>query len=221
MNKLIIAGIGPGDPDTMTASVKNALLCSDVIVGYTGYVDLIRDRYPDKEFRTTPMTKEVERCRLALESASQGEKTVLICSGDSSIYGMAALVYELRGESEDPEIEVLPGITAACSGSSLLGAPLTHDFAVISLSDRLTDWEKIQKRLEYAAMADFSIVLYNPASKGRPNHLRTACDILLKILPADLPCGIARNIGRENESGQILSLSALRDARVDRYASSP
>ena len=163
------------------------------------------------------MTKEADRCRMALDLARQGKDVVLICSGDSGIYGMAALVYELRGEAETPEIIVLPGITAACSGSALLGAPLTHDFAVISLSDRLTEWETIEKRLKASAEADLTIVLYNPASKGRPDHLRKACDILLDTLPGDRPCGIARAIGREGESTQMLTLRELRETAVDMF----
>ena len=155
---------------------------------------------------------------MALDLAAQGKNTVLICSGDSGIYGMAALVYELRSGSASPEIEVLPGITAACSGSSLLGAPLTHDFAVISLSDRLTPWEKIEKRLKNAAEADLSIVLYNPSSKSRADYLQKACDILLKVLPADRPCGIAHAIGRDGESSRILTLAELRDTPADMFS---
>ena len=137
---------------------------------------------------------------------------------DSGIYGMAALVYELRGNRTTPEISVVPGLTAACSGGALLGAPLTHDFAVISLSDRLTPWEKIERRLECAALGDLSIVLYNPRSKGRPDNLRMACDILLKHLPASRLCGVAHNIGREGEGCEILSLEDLRTADVDMFS---
>ena len=114
-------------------------------------------------------------------------------------------------------MEVIPGLTAACSGAALLGAPLTHDFAVVSLSDRLTPWEKIAARLRAAAGADLTIVLYNPASRGRPDHLRRAVDILLETLPADRPCGIARMIGREGEEGRVLTLGELRDAAVDMF----
>lgn len=218
MSKLIIAGIGPGDPESMTIKVDKALRSADVIIGYSVYIDLVKDLYPGKEFRTTPMTKEVERCQLALDMAKTGKTVVLICSGDSGIYGMASLVYELRGESGEPLIEVLPGITAACSGAAILGAPLTHDFAVISLSDRLTPWETIEKRLEHAAQADLSIVLYNPSSKSRPDHLRRACGILLRHLPADRLCGIAHEIGREGESTEILTLEKLQNTPTDMFA---
>lgn len=217
MHKLVIAGIGPGNRDSMTIGVDKALRSADTIVGYGVYVSLIEAEYPGKEYITTPMTKEVDRCRIALDKALQGKNTVMICSGDCGIYGMAALVYELRGESEDPEIEVLPGITAACSGGALLGAPLTHDFAVISLSDRLTPWEKIEKRLASAAQADLTIVLYNPASKSRPDTLRKSCGILLEHLPSDRPCGIARAIGREGESSRILTLGELKDTAADMF----
>ena len=217
MGKLTVVGIGPGNYDNMTIAADRALRECDVIVGYTVYVDLVQERYPGKELLSTPMTREAERCTLALEEAEK-RNVALVCSGDSGIYGMAALVYELRGERTAPEIEVVPGLTAACSGGALLGAPLTHDFAVISLSDRLTPWEKIEKRLECAAMGDLSIVLYNPRSKGRPDHLRRACDILIKQLPPDRLCGVAHNIGREGEGWEILTLEALRTAEVDMFS---
>ena len=217
MSKLSIVGIGPGDYDNMTVGADRALQCCDVIIGYHAYVDLVKQRYPGKEFLTTPMTQEVKRCQMALDIAREGKNVAMVCSGDSGIYGMAALIYELRGESSDPEIQVIPGLTAACSGAALLGAPLTHDFAVISLSDRLTPWEKIEKRLENAAMADLSIVIYNPASHGRPDYLRRACDILLRHLPGDRVCGIASRIGRDGESSRLLTLAELGTAPVDMF----
>lgn len=217
MGKLTVVGIGPGDYENMTVRADRALQECQVIVGYHVYVDLVKERYPDKEFLTTPMTKEADRCRMALEAARGGKHVSMVCSGDSGIYGMAALIYELRGETEEPEVEVIPGLTAACSGAALLGAPLTHDFAVISLSDRLTAWEKIAVRLEAAARADLSVVLYNPASRGRPDYLRRACEILLRTLPEDRPCGIARRIGREGESRLLLTLAQLRDFEADMF----
>lgn len=217
MSKLTVVGIGPGDYGDMTVRADRALGESRVIVGYTVYVDLVRSRYPDKEYLATPMTGEVKRCRMALDAAREGGNVAMVCSGDSGIYGMAALLYELRGEEPEPEIEVIPGLTAACSGGALLGAPLTHDFAVVSLSDRLTAWEVIEKRLEAAARADLTLVLYNPASRGRPDFLRRACDILLRILPEDRPCGVARNIGREGESCHVTTLARLRDVQADMF----
>ena len=217
MGKLTVVGIGPGDYENMTVRADRALQECQVIVGYHVYVDLVRERYPEKEFFTTPMMREADRCRMALEEAEKGKNVAMVCSGDSGIYGMAGLVYQLRGDRTEPEIAVIPGLTAACSGAALLGAPLTHDFAVISLSDRLTNWEKIEKRLSAAAEADLSIVLYNPASRGRPDYLQKACDILLKTLPQDRPCGVARSIGREGEDRVILSLGQLRDFEADMF----
>ena len=217
MGKLIVVGIGPGNYENMTVRADRALQACDTIIGYHVYVDLVKERYPDKVFLTTAMTRETQRCQMALEEARKEKNVAMVCSGDSGVYGMAALIYELRGESLEPEVEVIPGLTAACSGAALLGAPLTHDFAVISLSDRLTPWEKIEKRLEYAAKADLSIVLYNPASRGRPEHLRRACDILLKILPEDRPCAVAQHIGREGEKRRFFTLKELRDADVDMF----
>ena len=217
MGKLWIIGIGPGDYGNMTVRADEALRQCDVIIGYHVYVDLVKDRYPGKEYETTPMTRETARCEMALSRAREGKQTAMVCSGDSGIYGMAALIYELRGESTEPEVEVIPGLTAACSGAAVLGAPLTHDFAVISLSDRLTPWEKIEERLKAAAKADLSIVLYNPVSHSRPDHLKRACEILLQDLPGERICGIAQQIGREGENVRILCLEELKDADADMF----
>ena len=218
MAKVFVVGIGPGNYENMTVRADRALAECDVIVGYPVYVDLVKNRYPGKELVSTPMTQEARRCQMALELARDGKTVALVCSGDSGVYGMAALVYALRGENSEPEVEVVPGLTAACSGGALLGAPLTHDFAVISLSNRLTPWEKIEKRLACAAEADLGIVLYNPRSKGRPDNLRMACDILLRYLPEDRPCGVAHSIGREGEAGEYMTLGVLRDADVDMFS---
>lgn len=218
MGKLYVVGIGPGDYDNMTIRAGKVLEQSDLIIGYHVYVDLVKQWYPDKEYLTTPMTREAQRCRMALDEAAKGKNVALVCSGDSGIYGMAALVYELRGEDTEPQVEIVPGLTAACSGSALLGAPLTHDFAVISLSDRLTPWEKIERRLTAAAEADLSIVLYNPASHGRPDHLRRACGILRRVLPGDRLCAVARNIGREGQGKKLYTLEELENSRdVDMF----
>lgn len=217
MGKLTVVGIGPGNLENMTIAAERALDNAAAIVGYTVYAELVKPRWPDKEYFTTPMTKEADRCRMALEMARERD-VALVCSGDSGIYGMAALVYQLRGEAAGPEIEIIPGLTAACSGGALLGAPLTHDFAVVSLSDRLTPWEKIEKRLECAAVGDYSIVLYNPKSKGRPDNLRMACQILLRYLPAERPCGIAQCIGREGEGYTLTTLGELANAPADMFS---
>ena len=217
MGKVFVVGIGPGNEENRTIRADRALEACDVIAGYPVYVDLVKDRYPGKELVSTPMTQEARRCQMALDLAKSGKTVALVCSGDSGIYGMAALVYELRGENSEPEVEVVPGLTAACSGGAVLGAPLTHDFAVISLSDRLTPWETIEKRLRCAAEGDFALAIYNPASHGRPGHLKRACDILLRVLPEERLCGIVRNIGREGQSSRILTLGELQAADVDMF----
>ena len=215
--KLYVVSIGPGNYENMTIRADRALEESQVIVGYPVYVDLVKDRYPGKELLSTPMTQEADRCRMAIEEAKKGRTVSMVCSGDSGIYGMASLIYEILGGDPAVTVEVVPGLTAACSGGAVLGAPLTHDFAVISLSDRLTPWEKIEARLDYAAKADLSIVIYNPKSKGRPDHLRRACDILLRTLPEDRICGVVRNIGREGQEQTVLTLRELRDFDADMF----
>lgn len=218
MSKLYVVGIGPGNYENMTLRADHVLKECEVIVGYHVYVNLIKERYPDKEFLTTPMTRETQRCAMAIEETRKGRTVAMVCSGDSGIYGMAALIYQLRGEHDTPEIEVIPGLTAACSGGALLGAPLTHDFAVISLSDRLTPWEKIAKRLECAAIGDLTLMLYNPRSKGRPDNLKMACDILLKYMNQDRPCAVAHCIGREGEEAEYMTLGQLRNAQADMFS---
>ena len=217
MKKLTVVGMGPGEYESMTLRAVKALNTCDVIVGYTVYVDLAKPYFPDKEFLTTPMKREIERCEMAFAEAEKGRSVVMICSGDAGIYGMAGPILELGEKHPEVEIEVIPGITAALSGGAVLGAPLMHDFAVISLSDRLTPWETIEKRLDCAAAADLTIALYNPASHGRPDHLKRACDILLRRLPGERLCGIVRNIGREGQSSRILTLAELREAEVDMF----
>ena len=214
--KLYIVGMGPGSESGQTLAARSAILASDVIYGYTAYISLIEKLYPGKECRSTGMRQERERVMQALESA-QTRTTALVCSGDAVLYGMAGLAYELAGGYPGAEIEVVPGVSAAFSGSAVLGAPLTHDFAVISLSDLLTPWEKIEKRLLCAAQADLTIVLYNPASKHRPDHLRRACDLVLTGQPEDTVCGYVRNIGRDGETAGILTLAALRDFEADMF----
>ena len=207
MNKLFLVGIGPGDADGMTQAAKAALEQSEVLCGYTVYLDLVRQQYPDKETYTTPMTRELERCQWAIDRAAEGKTVAMLCSGDAGVYGMAGPVLELA-EGKAIEIEVVPGVTAALSGAAILGAPLMHDFCVISLSDLLTPWEVIERRLRCAAAGDFSIALYNPRSKKRPEHLRRACEILLEEKSPDTVCGWVKNIGR---TGQCHGLTTLKD----------
>ena len=213
--KLYVVGFGPGNPEAMTGAAWAALERSDVIVGYTGYTDLLKGLFPDKEFLATPMRGERERVLAALDASAAGKTAALASSGDASVYGLAGLALELADGKAD--IEVIPGVTAALSGGALLGAPLGHDFAVISLSDLLTPWEKIEKRLSCAAEGDFVIAIYNPSSKKRADNLARACDILLRHKSPETVCGLARNVGRAGEETRILTLRELRDAQVDMF----
>ena len=214
---LYIVGIGSGSPDGMTAEAFNAVKACPLIVGYTVYCDLLRPLFPEKSFRTTGMRQEKERVIFALEQAACGLDTALVCSGDAGVYGMAALAYELAENYPGAQIKVIAGVTAALSGAALLGSPLTNDLAVISLSDLLTPWDIIEKRLECAAAADLVTVLYNPMSHKRTDNLRKACEKFLKYRSADTPCGLASNIGREGESSRILPLGELKDTVVDMF----
>lgn len=215
---LSVVGLGPGAGRDLTGRARGALERADLIVGYTAYIELIQEAFPDKELCSTGMRREVDRCRAAVEAAAAGREVAVVCSGDAGIYGMAGLIYEVAQDYPPMEIEVVPGITAACGGAAVLGAPLTHDFAVVSLSDLLTPWERIELRLRCAAEADFVLCLYNPASHSRPDHLARACDILLSAGKApDTVCGTVRNIGREGEEAAILSLGDLRDSPVDMF----
>ncbi len=217
MAELFVVGIGPGRPDGMTLQARAALDAAELICGYPAYLEQIAALYPDREFFSTPMKQELERCRYALEAAQNGRNTALVCSGDAGVYGMAAPVLELLPDYADVEVEIVAGVTAALSGAALLGAPLGHDFCVISLSDLLTPWQRIEKRLRCAAEGDFAVVLYNPSSRRRADHLQRACDVLLACRSAETPCGLVRNIGREGEEKQLLPLLALRDTEVDMF----
>lgn len=217
MGKVFVVGIGPGGAESLTGRARAALDAADCICGYTLYVELLRPEYPGKESFSTGMTGEIERCRACLKRAQGGETVALVCSGDAGVYGMAGPLLELLPEYPGTEAEVIPGVTAALSGGALLGAPLGHDFCVISLSDRLTDWALIEKRLRLAAEGDFVICLYNPASRHRADYLQKACDILLENRDPDTLCGVARNVGREGESFELLTLKKLRDYPADMF----
>lgn len=217
LSKLYVIGIGPGAYEDMTVRAIQTLKKCELIVGYKVYNALVRPYFPDKEYYETPMTGEVQRCRYALERAKTGIPTALICSGDPGIYGLAGLALELRGEQTTPEIEVIPGLTAATTGAALLGSPLTNDFAVISLSDLLTPWATIEKRLAAAAQGDLCVVLYNPGSKKRKGHLSCACQIMLRHKKPETLCAVVRNISREGQSHKLTSLGELRDMEVDMF----
>lgn len=215
---IYVVGLGPGEHSQITPKAIEALQASDVIAGYTVYIDLIRDLITGKEILQTPMMQEVERCRQAVRAASQGKTVAMVSSGDAGIYGMASLIIEVCEElGVDTEIEVVAGITAASSAAAVLGAPLTHDFAVISLSNLLTPWDKIEKRLDLATQAGFIVVIYNPSSKKRADFLYKACDIMMRNIGPEIKCGYVKNIGREGQSYKLLSLRELQQEQVDMF----
>ena len=217
--KVYVIGIGPGAYEEMTIRAVKALKECDVIIGYTVYVDLVKEHFPGKRFLTTPMTWEVKRCEMALREAEAGQVTAMICSGDAGVYGMAGLMYEMREHMElgGVKITVIPGITAATAGAARLGAPLIHDFAVISLSDLLTPWEQIEERLRDAAKGDFAVCIYNPSSRKRADYLRRACDIMLEYRSPDTVCGYVRQIAREGEEQHLMTLAQLKDTTTDMF----
>ncbi len=217
MNKIDIIGIGPGAYEQMTIQAAKTLEQCDVIVGYTVYIDLVKDHFPGKEFLTTPMKKEVDRCILAFEEARKGKHVAMICSGDAGVYGMSGLMYELGEQYPDVSLSVLPGVTAAIGGAAILGAPLIHDFCLISLSDLLTPWEKIESRLREASKVDFVICLYNPSSIKRHDYLQKACDIMMEYKDGETVCGTVKQIYRENQEDNLLTLKELRDTKVDMF----
>lgn len=217
MNTVYAVGIGPGDREFFTEEAVHALQQADVIAGYTVYVDLVKDLFPEKETFTTPMKQEIERCRWAIETAREGRSVAMVCSGDAGIYGMAGLLFELADQYGDVDIVVVSGVTAANSGAAVLGAPIGHDFCLISLSDLLTPWEVIEKRLRCAAEADFAICLYNPKSKKRADYLAKACDIMMEFKDADTVCGWVRNIGRDGQESNITTLAELKDEPIDMF----
>lgn len=215
--KLYVVGLGPGNLGEITPRALSAITESEVIAGYRLYVELIRELTAGKEIISTAMKGEVERCQAAVEAALTGKTVTVVSSGDAGVYGMAGLVFQLAAGHPELEIEVIPGVTAACSASAVLGAPMTHDFAAISLSDLLTEWDVIETRLRLAAQADFVLCIYNPASKKRGDYLYKACRIVLESRSPDTPCGIVRNIGRDGETSVVCTLEQLASLPVDMF----
>lgn len=211
--KLLVVGLGPGDRNFLTPHALECIRKSHTVVGYRPYLDLIADLLPGKEVISSGMRGERERAQAALNRAEKGKITAVVSSGDPGIYGMAGIILELA--SPDLPVEVVPGVTAASAAASLLGAPLMLDFAVVSLSDLLVPWEKIAQRLEGAAWADYAMVLYNPRSRGRPNHLQEAKNILLRYRPGYTPVGMVRNAFRGKEEVKITTMEGLVEEEVD------
>ena len=231
-NQLFVIGIGPGSQDHLTKRAVDVLTSVDVVAGYKTYIELIRPLIEGKEIISTGMTQEVKRVEAALENAQAGKSCAIVSSGDPGIYAMAGLVFETckikdipivrpgcRGDGPADQkvltVEIIAGIPALSAGAALLGAPLTHDFAAISLSDLLTPWELIEKRIDAVAEADFVIVLYNPKSKKRSWQLERAQHIILKHRSKSTPVGIVVSAMRQNQNVEIVPLEKLHEAYVD------
>lgn len=213
---LYVVGLGPGGSEQLSFEAKEAILKSDVIVGYVTYMKLVKELVKGKELVHNGMRQEVERCQKAIDIASEGKNVAVISSGDAGVYGMAGLILELMDKQDVTiNVKVIPGITASIGGAALLGAPLMNDFCHISLSDLMTPWEMIEKRLHAASDADFVICLYNPRSKGRPHHLRRALDIMKQYKSEDTIVGIAKDVGRPKEAIHVTTIKDLDEELVD------
>ena len=219
IGKVYVIGLGPGAEKEMTYQASTALEKSEVIIGYTVYTGLIRERFPDKKYLSTPMRQEMIRCEMAMDEAMKGSTVAMVCSGDAGIYGMAGILLEIANEKKaDVEIETVPGVTAASAAASILGAPLMHDFTIISLSDLMTPYSLIMKRVDCAGQGDFIVCLYNPKSKKRADYVEKAAEILMKYRDGKTPVGVVRHAGREEESSYITTLDAVKDAPIDMFS---
>lgn len=214
--KIYVVGIGPGNMEDISIRAYNTLKNVDIIAGYITYVDLVKDEFSEKEFYVSGMKKEIDRCEKVLELAKEGKKVALISSGDAGIYGMAGIMIEVALGS-GIEVEIIPGITSSIAGASLVGAPLMHDQAIISLSDLLTDWDVITKRIDRASDGDFVISLYNPKSKGRTEQIVEAREIMLKYKAATTPVALLRHVGREDENYTLTTLEDMLNHEIDMF----
>lgn len=214
MKKLYVIGIGPGGEENFTLRCIKALEDSEVIVGYKPYLNYVEKYIGNKETYASGMRGEVERCKAAIEFAKSGKTTAIISTGDAGLYGMAGPIFELA-KGVDIDIEVIPGVTSAFSAASELGAPIMHDVALISLSDLMTSWDLILKRVDLASQGDFVISLYNPKSKERSEHLREAVEIMLKHKSPSTPVGIIKNSGRPETEITVTTLDSIDYEIVD------
>lgn len=218
MKKIYVVGLGTGSLDDMTIKAKRVLDSCNIIVGYKAYIDLVKPILGNKTYIESGMKQEVQRCRQVLELASESEESIcIISSGDSGIYGMAGIMLELSSDYEDIEIEIISGITAAISASSVVGTPLMNDFCVISLSDLLTPWETIENRIKYATKGDFVIALYNPKSRTRVTQLNRAIDIITKYRSLDTVVAVVKNVGRKGQISTLCKLSELATQDIDMF----
>lgn len=213
---LYVIGIGPGGLHMMTGQAREALMQADIVVGYKTYTHLVKELVGDKPVIKTGMCKEIERCQAALDLANSGKTVALISSGDAGIYGMAGLILEMiTRHGWSVEVKLIPGMTASIAAASALGAPLMHDFCHISLSDLLTPWPVIEKRIVAAAQADFVVCFYNPRSRGREGHLKRAFELMLPYKAADTPVGIVKEAGRRKEQKWLTTLESMDYDLVD------
>ena len=211
--KIYVVVIGPGKKPDMTYRAYKAMENSDVIIGYKTYINLIKEYFENKELINSPMKKEVDRCQDALNIAMEGKTVSLISSGDAGVYGMAGIMLEIVDDSI--EVEIISGVTATNAAGSVVGAPIMHDYVTISLSDLLTDWELIKKRLDLAAQGDFVVSLYNPKSRGRTTQIEEARDIMLKHKSKSTVVAIAKNIGRDDEEYVLTTLEQMLNYDID------
>ncbi len=219
MGKLYIVGFGPGGYEHMTQKAIEVIQKADVVTGYTTYVKILEEFFPDKNYIATPMMQEIKRCEMAVEEAKKDQVVAMVSSGDSGIYGMAGIIYQVAAEKGAKiEIETVPGVTAASAAASVLGAPLMHDFAVISLSDLMTPLDLIMKRVDCAGQGDLIVCLYNPKSKKRTGYVEQAARILMRYRSEKTPVGIVRNAGRKGETACITTLGEIGDAEIDMFS---
>lgn len=215
--KIYVVGIGPGNKDNMTFRAYKVMEDADIIIGHKTYTALAEKIFPDKKMVKSAMKKEIERCEETLKLAEEGNTVALISSGDAGVYGMAGIMLEVAGKSEI-EVEIVPGITSANASASLVGAPIMHDHASISLSNLLTDWELIKKRIALASEGDFVISLYNPKSNGRPELINEAVNIMLQYKNKNTPAAIVRNTGRAGENYDITTLEKILDFEINMFS---
>ena len=215
MGKLYVIGIGPGGLEHMTLRAKEAIEESNIVVGYNKYIDMIKPIVEDKELFSTGMRGEESRCRKALELSKENNIVALISTGDSGIYGMAGLILQMK---EDENVEIIPGVTASSAAGSVVGAPLMHDNCNISLSDLMTPYDLIKKRVRNAADADMVISLYNPRSKGRPHYLRDAIEIIKEYRELNTPVAVVRHALREGQEYKLFTLENFDEEVVDMFS---
>ncbi|XOQ26813.1 MAG: Cobalt-precorrin-3B C(17)-methyltransferase [Mitsuokella multacida] len=220
--KITVVGLGPGSLLDMTPRARAAIESAEVVAGYTTYIRLIEPLLAGKEIIGTGMMQEIDRCRMAVEAAASGKETVVVSSGDAGVYGMAGLVLELvlqQNAAERPQFGgTIAGVSAVNAAASVLGAPLMHDFAVISLSDLLTPWELIRKRAEMAAAGDFVVALYNPKSRKRVHHIEEIREILLQYRRPETPVGIVTAASREQEHKTISTLADFTKEEINMFS---